>query len=178
MKIDVFSPEQSQEIIRFFTDVFSNSEGQKEGRVIGSLVTDLINETDSKQLLGYVGSLEGEVIGCIFFSCLKLLSGKNAYILSPVAISSEMQGKGLGQQLINFGIQQLKDRGVDLVFTYGDSDFYSKVGFVKITEDAVKAPWALTYPEGWLAQSLNDEGITKEIGVAQCVDALNKKEYW
>ena len=34
-----------------------------------------------------------------------------------------------GQQLINFGLAHLKEIGVELVFTYGDMNFYSKVGF-------------------------------------------------
>jgi len=109
---------------------------------------------------------------------LHLPSGKIAFILSPVAVASRQQGKGLGQQLINFGIQQLQSHGVELVFTYGDPGFYSKVGFVKIGEDVVEAPKKLTYPDGWLAQALKNESITSEIGAAKCVGALNKQEYW
>ncbi len=178
MRLEAYNPEQSQEVIKHFTDVFSDSEGQEEGRIIGQLVTELISTTDSTKLLGYVCISDGQIIGCIFFSLLTLPSGKIAFVLSPVAVSSREQGKGLGQQLINFGIQQLKNLGVELVFTYGDPKFYSKIGFAKIGEDVVKAPKKLTYPEGWLAQSLNNESITSEAGVAKCVGALNKQEYW
>jgi predicted N-acetyltransferase YhbS len=178
MKLAAYNPDQSQDVVKLFRDVFSDSEGQEEGRVIGQLVTELINTTDSNDLLGYVGISNESIIGCIFFSRLTLPSGKIAFILSPVAVSSREQGKGLGQQLINFGIQQLKNHGVELVFTYGDPSFYSKVGFVKISEDVIKAPKKLTYPGGWLAQSLNNERIRSEAGVAKCVGALNKQEYW
>jgi len=178
MKLAAYNPEQSQEIIKLFSDVFSDSEGQEEGQVIRLLVTELISTTDSKNLLGYVSISDERIIACIFFSRLTLPSGKIAFILSPVAVSSREQGKGLGQQLINFGIQQLKNHGVELVFTYGDPNFYSKVGFVKISEEVVKAPKKLTYPEGWLAQSLNNESIKSEAGFAKCVGALNKQEYW
>ena len=178
MKITAYSPDQSQEVIKLFTDVFSDSEGQEEGAVIGQLVTELIDTTDSNDLLGYISISNGRIDGCIFFSRLTLPSGKIAFILSPVAVSSQQQGRGLGQQLIKYGIQQLRSLGVELVFTYGDPDFYSKVGFVKIGEDVVKAPKKLTYPDGWLAQTLNDEGITSEAGVAKCVGALNKQDFW
>lgn len=140
MKLAAYNPEQSQEVIKLFADVFTVSEGQEEGQVIGQLVTELISTTDSNNLLGYVSISDESIIGCIFFSRLTLPSGKIAFILSPVAVSSREQGKGLGQQLINFGIQQLKNYGVELVFTYGDPNFYSKVGFVKISEDVVEAP--------------------------------------
>jgi len=178
MKLTVYTSAYYQQIIDLFTDVFSDAEGQKEGQLIGHLVTELIATTDSSDLFGYIGISGGTVLGCIFFSRITLASGKTAFILSPVAVASQHQGKGVGQQLINYGIQQLKSHGVELVFTYGDPDFYSKVGFIKISEDLIQAPKTLTYPEGWLAQSLNNESIKTESGVAKCVSALNKQVYW
>lgn len=178
MKLTPYSSDKSKEVIQLFTDVFSDSEGQEEGQLIGQLVTELIDTTDSNDLLGYISISDGRIVGCIFFSRLTLPSGKIAFILSPVAVATRQQGMGLGQQLINFGIQQLHEHGVELVFTYGDSDFYSKVGFVKISEDVVKAPQKLTYSDGWLAQTLKNETITSEFGGTKCVGALNKRKYW
>jgi predicted N-acetyltransferase YhbS len=178
MKLTAYSPDQSQEVIKLFTDVFSDSEGQEEGQLIGQLVTELIDTTDPDDLLGYVSISAGRIVGCIFFSRLTLRSGKIAFILAPVAVASQQQGKGIGQELIDFGIQQLRSHDVELVFTYGDPDFYSKVGFGKIGEDVVRAPRKLTYPDGWLAQALKGEGIAAELGVAKCVSAFNKQEYW
>ena len=60
------------------------------------------------------------------------------------------QKKGIGQQLICFGIEQLKSKGIELLFTYGDPNYYSKVGFVSVTEEAIKAPLKLNFPHGWL----------------------------
>lgn len=178
MKFTAFNLDQSQEVIKLFADVFTDSEGQQEGQLIGQLVSELIDTTDQNDLLGYVSMFDDCIIGCIFFSRLTLPSGKSAFILSPVAVASHHQGQGLGQQLINFGIQKLKNYGVELVFTYGDPGFYTKVGFVKIDEDIVKAPRNLTYPDGWLAQTLKYQDITSEVGAAKCVEALNKQEYW
>lgn len=178
MKISAFVIGQSQEVINLFTQTFSDSEGQEEGTVIGCLVSELISTTDKHDLLGFIIIIEEVIVGCIFFSRLTLPSSKTAFILSPVAIATEQQGKGLGQQLIEFGVKHLKTEGIDLVFTYGDPKFYSKVGFQHINEDIVKAPFKLTYPEGWLAQSLSGEGVNAIEGICQCVKALNKQEYW
>jgi putative acetyltransferase len=179
MKIAAYSPDQSREIIRLFSDVFSDSEGQEEGERIGQLVSEMIETTDSNDLLGYVSILDEKIVACIFFSRLTLPSKRSAFILSPVAVASGQQRTGRGQKLINFGIQQLRSLGVELVFTYGDPDFYSKVGFAPLGEDVVKAPRALTYPHGWLAQALNDERIAPEAAsAAKCVPALDKQEYW
>lgn len=81
-------------------------------------------------------------------------SGQRAFILSPVAVSTDVQGKGVGQALIRYGLDHLKSLGVELVFTYGDPGYYSKVGFEQITEAIVKAPWPLSQPIGWLALAL------------------------
>jgi len=178
MKISTFSSSQSQDVINLFTKVFTESEGQDEGETIGSLVSDLIITTDERDIVGFVAVLEEEIVGCIFFSRLALPSEKIAFILSPVAIATEQQGKGMGQQLIRYGIEYLKSKDVDLVFTYGDPAFYSKVSFQQISEDIVKAPLKLTQPEGWLAQSLKNGVIDAIEGSSECVRALNKQEYW
>jgi putative acetyltransferase len=178
MKVSTFSVSQSQDVINLFTKVFSESEGKDEGESIGNLVTDLIITTDERDIVGFVAVLEEEIVGSIFFSRLTLPSEKIAFILSPVAIATKQQGQGIGQQLIRYGIEHLKCKDVDLVFTYGDPAFYSKVGFQQINEDIVKAPLKLTQPEGWLAQSLENDVIEAMEGSSECVKALNKQEYW
>ena len=178
MNLSVYNSSQSQEVINLFTTVFSNSEGQEEGLLIGKLVSELITINDTQDLLGFVATAQDKIIGCIFFSRLTFDNNANAYILSPVAVHTEHQGQGVGQQLITFGINHLKDINVELVFTYGDPKYYSKVGFTHVSEESVKAPLKLTYPEGWLAQSLTGNTVEPISGVSHCVDALNKQVYW
>jgi putative acetyltransferase len=102
----------------------------------------------------------------------------NTFLLSPVAIHTSHQGKGIGQKLIKFGLNTLKENGVELVFTYGDPKYYSKVGFSPVAEEIVKAPFKLTYPEGWIAQSLVNDKIKPITGSSYCVEAFNNAEYW
>ena len=178
MKLFLFDSSQSKEVIGLFTKVFSASESEKEGKLIGNLVSNLIVTTDPQDLIGFVATNSDDIVGSIFFSRLVLPSEQVAFILSPVAVATNQQGKGIGQQLINFGISHLKSQGVNLVFTYGDPNFYSRVGFSPISENIVKAPLKLTYPEGWLAQSLDGVPIKAIKGTTHCVDALNDQKYW
>jgi putative acetyltransferase len=178
IKFTVFSRSQSQDVINLFTKTFSDSEGKGEGRAIGHLVSDLIFSTDKDDIVGFAAILKEEIIGCIFFTRLLLPNEKTAFILSPVAIATDQQGKGIGQQLINYGMEYLRRKNIDLVFTYGDPAFYSKVGFQQIDEDIVKAPLKLSQPKGWLAQSLKGETVEAMVGSTVCVKALNKQEYW
>lgn len=173
-----FDTSSSQEVIDLFTNTFSDSEGSEEGQLIGQLVEKMITTTDKDDLIGFVTTSGGSIIGCIFFSRFILPNDKLAFILSPVAIATEHQGNGIGQELINYGIAQLKSSNTNLVFTYGDPNYYSKVGFQPISEEIIKAPLILSHPEGWLAQSLDGSPINPVEGKTECIEALNDQRYW
>jgi len=178
MKLSTYKKSDIEEIKQLFSKVFSDSEGQAEGSLIGSLAFDLMTSTDAIDIYGFIATENDQIIGSIFLTRLTFESTVSAFILSPVAIHSDHQGKGIGQNLVNFGINHLKGKGVKLVFTYGDPNFYTKVGFRCITETTAKAPLELTQPEGWLCQSLVSDEIEPIAGNSRCVKALNKPEYW
>ena len=178
MKISNYDPSKIEEIKQLFTQTFSDSEGESEGLVIGSLVHDLVSLTKDCDLYGVVATEDDQIIGSIFFSKLTFASEVRAFLLSPVATLTSYQGRGIGQKLIRFGLNAMKELGVELVFTYGDPKFYDKVGFRQVDEKLIKAPLKLSYPEGWLGQSLIADEIEPIGGDSHCVDALNKQEYW
>ena len=178
MKFSLFDESKSLEVIELFRKVFSESEGQAEGQVIADFVTNLIATTASQDLIGCTAEINQTVVGCIFFSRLTVPSGQNAFILSPVAVSSDMQRTGIGQKLINYGLDHLRSLNVILAFTYGDPSYYSKTGFEQISEHIVKAPCPLSQPIGWLAQSLDGQVIEAMAGPTKCVEALNDPGLW
>jgi putative acetyltransferase len=178
MKLSLFKSPYTQEVVELFTKVFSASESESEGHIIGSLVSDLIATTEPDDLIGFVATSDDCIVGCIFFSRFVVPSNDIASILSPVAIATSEQGTGIGQQLINYGLNHLESLKVDLVFTYGDPSYYSKTGFNQISESIVKAPFELSQPEGWLAQSLDGNPIKAMQGSSKCVEALSDQKYW
>ena len=178
MELLQFSKNNSKAIQQLFIKTFSDSEGEAEGTLIGNLVDDLINNTDADDFDGFIATEDKQIIGSIFFSRLTFQQVVNAFLLSPVAIHPEYQGKGIGQRLINFGIEQLKKKSVTLIITYGDPAFYSKVGFIQIDEQTIKPPFVLSQPEGWMAQSLDNDKIIPIRGNTLCVKAFNNPELW
>jgi len=178
VKLSPYDPRRIEEIKALFTKTFSDSEGQSEGELIGNLVYELMTGTDSHDLYGFVATEKNKIVGSIFFSKITFESKINAFILSPAAIHTDFQKQGIGQKLIKFGLNTLKECGIELIFTYGDPNFYTKVGFKPVTEKQVKAPFKLTYPEGWLGLSLVSKKIESIAGNSYCVEALNNPQYW
>ena len=161
-----------------FASVFAKSEGEAEGKLIGNLAKELITETDEDDLYGFVAVDNCQIIGSIVFSRLIFQNNIEAFILSPVAVHSDYQGKGIGQELINHGLNILKDKGVNIVLTYGDPKFYRKVGFHHISHESIRAPFKLSQPEGWLGQSLIGDSVEAISGSCTCVKALSNSVYW
>ena len=165
-------------IVRLFASVFGDSEGEVEGALISRLARDLFEKTDENDLFNFVADNAGRIIGSIFFSRLRFESGIEAFILGPVAVNSDYQGKGIGQALLNYGLKELKARGVSIVLTYGDPNFYHKAGFRSISHEVIRAPFELAQPQGWLGQSLVGDPIETLSGSCTCVEALNNPVYW
>lgn len=159
MKLSSYRKSEKTEIKQLFENVFSESEGLEEAVLISGLVIDLIDNTKDQDIFGFVVKDKEKIIAGIFFTRLSFKDSIDAFILSPVAVDTRYQGKGIGQKLINYGLEHLRDKEVKLAFTYGDPNFYSKVGFQCLTEDIIQAPQKLSQTQGWLCQSLQGDPI-------------------
>ena len=178
MNYRYYKPSDASAVETLFLAVFTKYGGGAEGSKVGKLSKDLIADTDFQDIFGFVAENRNTIVGAIFFSRLCFEEDIDVFILSPVAVDNDRQGKGVGQGLITFGLLELKKRDIKIVTTYGDPAYYSKVGFQPISENIIKAPLHLSRPEGWLAQSLTGELIESIPGACTCVKALNNSEYW
>jgi len=178
LELSKITPDQIEQIRQLFTQTFSDSEGPAEGQLIGGLVRNLMASSDTENIIGFIATEGSEIIAGIFFTRLTFESDANAFILAPVAVHTNHQRKGVGQALINYGLEAMKQNGVSLILTYGDINYYSKVGFQQIDESIVKAPLPLTYPHGWLAQSLVSDHIAPIPGNSNCVPEFDNPAYW
>jgi len=171
--------DSSAEIAALFEAAFTASEGADEGALIGKLAADLFAMTPEGDLFAFTARDDGGLAGCIFFSRLRYPQDeRTVFVLAPVAVATDRQGRGIGQALLRFGLEAMREAGVDVAITYGDPAYYGKVGFQPITEEEARAPFQLQMPQGWLGQSLTDLPLTPLQGPAQCVAALDAPEYW
>lgn len=177
MIIKSYKAIESTTIENLFVDAFTDSEGPEEGKIIGELVANMIRKTPSNDLIGFV-MIEDGLVGAVFFSRFVLPVNKKAYILSPMAIATSLQRQGLGQQLINHGIDALEEESVEILLTYGDPHYYGRFGFETISEQIIESPQPLSFPHGWLAQSLSNEPLVEMPGETRCISALDNAVYW
>lgn len=169
----------SDRIVDLFTATFSASEGAEEGALIGELVRNLLGGTPQEDIYVFAAIEHGEVIGCAIFSRLNYSDDpRSVFILSPMAVATDRHGKGIGQALLKHALAELRDFDVDVAITYGDPAFYGKVGFMRIDEETAAAPLPMSFPEGWIGQSLTDEPLKALKGKCTCVAALNDPAIW
>jgi predicted N-acetyltransferase YhbS len=174
----VLDNSKQKTIAELFASVFTSSEGDKEGRLIGKLSSELASNIDNEETICFCVYKNESLIGSIFYTRLQFNEPIQVYMLAPVAVSTEYQGKGIGQALINYGLNELKKRSVNVVVTYGDPSFYSRVGFQALSENVIQAPLKLSMPFGWLGQSLTGEPIPTINDRPICVKEFNDPAYW
>lgn len=170
---------RERQIIDLFIAAFTATEGAEEGALIGDFVRHMLHGTPERDLFVFMAEDAGEIVGSVIFSRLIYDQDERVvFILSPLAVATDHQGRGIGQRLVTFGLKALKAAHVDLAVTYGDPSYYSKVGFSQISEAFAAAPFPLTRPEGWLARSLTDTELAPLKGSPRCVEALSNPALW
>ncbi len=178
MSHEILDKNNKKEVAELFTSVFTSSEGETEGKLIGNLASELSSNIDNDEIICCGTYENGSLIGSFFFTRLRFNESIQVYMLAPVAVSTEHQGKGIGQALINYGINELKNRSVNVAITYGDPSFYAKVGFEPLSENVIQAPLELSMPVGWLGQSLTGDPIPTINEQPTCVKEFNDPVYW
>jgi hypothetical protein len=76
------------------------------------------------------------------------------------------------------GIELFHQALVAVAITYGDPAFYGKVGFLPLDEDTAASPLPLSFPAGWIGQSLTNEPLHPLKGDSICITALNEPAIW
>ena len=169
----------ANEVETLFYNTFKISEGDEEAKSIHDLVKRYMDNYPRRDLIGYLAWDKDKMAGGVFFSELTYPDSKlSVFLLSPMAVKTMYQGKGIGQQLIRHAHDDLKLKGVNICMTYGDINFYSKVGYRIVKESTIAAPLKLTYPEGWLALSLDEDTPLAVTGPSFCIPELNYPDLW
>lgn len=165
-------------IAALFTRVFSNSEGEAEGRRIGKLAKHLLEQTDPNDRSFFVAVEADRIIAAVGFTRMTCPNEHAIFLLAPMAVHTAHQRQGVGTALIQQSLQEMSANGAKFFVTYGDPEFYQRFGFHPCSTDALEPPCPLSQPEGWLAQTADHHPLAEPLGPCSCVKALDDPAYW
>ncbi len=157
--------------------------GQRQGQEIVELVNGMLEDETAKPLLSLVAEKDGKLVGHILFTTAQLQpenQESSIRILAPLAVSSDVQGEGIGGALIKEGLKQLAESGVDLVFVLGHPRYYPRFGFQTAALFGFEAPHTIPaeHADAWMVQELKTGRLAKNEGKIQCSEVLNQPRYW
>ena len=151
-----------------------------ERELVAELAVNLLAENAVPRVLSLVAENDGVAAGHVAFSPVTSRNNENflGYILAPLAVKPDYQKCSIGSKLIESGVQQLSTMGVQIIFVYGDPEYYSRFGFRVDVAEPYMPPHKLHYPFGWQGLSLKECSIGKPSVKIVCVDSLNHPELW
>ena len=151
-----------------------------EGRMVSTLAVDLLNLETDPDTFSLVAETDGTLTGHVAFSPVAIDKGRSGqgYILAPLAVLPENQRRGIGNALVENGLQRLTKSGVKMVFVYGDPAYYGRFGFKADLASGYLPPYPLAYPFGWQALKLNEDGSETAVVRISCVAPLCDPGLW
>lgn len=97
--------------------------------------------------LSLVAEVRGEVVGHVALSPASLGDETSGwYLLGPVGVAPDRQGRGVGSALIREALGVMRNRGAHGVLLVGDPAFYERFGFCSrpgLTMDGVPREYVL-----------------------------------
>lgn len=138
---------------------------QSEGLLIDKLRDNPMFITD----LSLVAVLGNEIIGHILFVPINIVDNAmihDSLALAPMSVLPKFQGKGIGGQLIKYGLNAAKKLGFESVIVLGHKDYYPKFGFQPASKWNIKAPFDVP-DEVFMAIELVNNALVDISGVVE-----------
>jgi putative acetyltransferase len=159
----LIAPEQSTVpfTLRFATHtdraaIFALHQAAFSGIAEARLVEALHESGDVR--LSLVAVQDGEIVGHVLFSELSVTTPDGGTIaglaLAPLAVHPDWQRQGIGTELVQTALQQLRQQGWGLVLVLGEPDYYGRFGFTAAAARGLQSPYAGEY---FLALDLRGE---------------------
>lgn len=175
----LLDPKADLSVTRVFERSFSDAEGAEEGALIANLARGLLMQTPPDQLFAFGAHYGSVFVGAVIFTEMAFAQdARRVLLLSPLAVRTEHQRRGVGQDLVRFALAHVVQQGFEVALTYGDPSYYGRFGFQQITKRDAQPPHPLSQPMGWLGQSLTDRPFSPLRGPGRTAHALDDPAFW
>jgi putative acetyltransferase len=151
-----------------------------EGQMVSDLAVSLLGEKTTPETISLVAEVDGVLVGHVAFSPVTVEDREDwtGYILAPLGVVPECQKRGIGSTLVEAGTVRLMEAGVNVLFVYGDPEYYGRFGFETDLATGYAPPYELQYAFGWQAVLLNEGSPVKPPASISCVASLCDPELW
>jgi predicted N-acetyltransferase YhbS len=86
------------------------------------------------------GQVNGNVVGGIRFTAIKIGEMGSATLLGPLVVDPGENGKGYGRALVEAGLARARAHGFSLVLLVGDMSYYARFGFQPVRPGQIALP--------------------------------------
>jgi len=145
------------------------------------LVTALLQDETALPALSCVAEEDATVVGHALFTALGLVATNSPVecaVLAPLAVLPGHQNAGVGRNLIEYGCQELRQRGTMFLFVLGDPGYYTRCGFQPAIPHGLRAPYTIAPEEAWMVRPLEPHILGTVQGTVVCARSLQPESYW
>lgn len=120
-------------------------------------------------ILSLVAVQDDRVVGHIVFSPVMIEGDRtlDGMGLGPMAVLPEFQHRGIGSQLVQAGIEILKNQGSLFIIVLGHPEYYPRFGFELASHSGIRSQWEGVPDEAFMILILNENAISDIHGVAR-----------
>lgn len=148
---------------------------QAFGRVSEAKLVDTLRLACTDHL-SLVADDNGSIIGHLMFTPVVVTDGKQkteGMGLAPMAVLPSRQRQGIGTQLVDTGLQILKEKGCPFVIVLGHPEYYPRFGFQAASGCNIRTQWDGVPDEAFMILVMNHEAMQNVSGVATFRDEFN-----
>ena len=125
--------------------------------------------------LSLVAVEEGRVLGHILFTRIVLKDGAQrhqALALAPLAVTPDMQERGVGSALVRRGVGDARDLGHRVVIVLGHPEYYPRFGFIPAQPLGITAPFEVR-SEAFMVLGLRTDALDGVRGEVEYAPEFN-----